>query len=77
MSEKYKSALENSVTYVAYEEGILCGFSRSVNDNGIYVYVCDLLVSSEFRGRDIGRMLMERIYKERSTGPGRLCHVEC
>lgn len=65
ISEKYKSALVNSITYVAYEEDVLCGFSRSVNDNGIYVYVCDLLVSPEFRGRNIGRMLMECIYKDR------------
>ena len=65
MSEKYANALENSITYVAYEEDVLCGFSRSVNDNGIYVYVCELLVRPEFRGRTIGRMLMECIYKDR------------
>lgn len=65
MSEKYKIALDNSITYVAYEEGdILCGYSRSIDDCGLYIYVCDLLVMPSYRGRNIGRKLMECIYND-------------
>ncbi len=64
MSEKYRLALENSITYVAYEGDDLCGYSRSINDCGFYVYVCDLLVKPEYRGKNIGRMLMECIYAD-------------
>ncbi|MGI6575180.1 MAG: GNAT family N-acetyltransferase [bacterium] len=62
-SAKYKAALNNSITYVAYEGHVLCGYSRSIDDCGFYIYVCDLLVKSGYRGKNIGRMLMECIYK--------------
>lgn len=64
VSDKYREALEKSITYVAYEGDVLCGYSRSVDDCGFYVYVCDLLVVPEYRGKDIGRKLMECIYKD-------------
>ena len=64
MSAQYRIALEKSITYVAYEDGTLCGYSRSVDDCGLYVYVCDLLVNPEYRGMDIGRRLMECIYAD-------------
>lgn len=60
--KKYMAALEKSITYVAYEDDILCGYSRSIDDCGFYVYVCDLLVMPEFRGKNIGRKLIECIY---------------
>ena len=63
-SEKYKLALEHSLTYVAYEGDVLCGYSRSIDDCGFYIYVCDLLVMPSHRGRDIGRKLMECIYSD-------------
>lgn len=63
-SEKYRAALENSITYVAYEGDVLCGYSRSLKDCGFYMYVCDLLVTAEHRGKNIGRKLMECIYDD-------------
>lgn len=62
--EKYKVALETSVTYVAYEGDDLCGYSRSLNDFDEYIYVCDLLVKPACRGKEIGRRLMESIYND-------------
>lgn len=64
MSEKYKKALESSITYVAYQEDVLCGYSRSLDDCGFYIYVCDLLVKPIFRGKEIGRKLMECLYQD-------------
>lgn len=61
-SGMYNSALENSITYVAYEGDTICGYSRSLDDCGFYVYVCDLLVKPTFRGRKIGRKLLDCIY---------------
>jgi GNAT superfamily N-acetyltransferase len=57
-AEKYRKALEASITYVAYEGSVLCGYSRSLNDCGFYIYVCDLLVAPDHRGKGIGRKLM-------------------
>lgn len=63
-SEKYRKALEKSITYVAYESDTLVGYSRSIDDCGFYIYVCDLLVMKEHRGKNIGRQLMECIYTD-------------
>ena len=57
----YRRALGNSVTCVAYVGDVLCGYARAVDDNGLFIYVCDLLVSPHYRGNNIGRALMEHI----------------
>lgn len=62
VAARYKLALQKSITYVAYEGNSLCAFSRSIEDSGYYIYVCDLLVKPEFRGKNIGRKLMEILY---------------
>ena len=63
-ADRFKRALEKSITYVAYEGEELCGYSRSVDDNACGVIVCDLLVTPKHRGKSIGRRLMECIYKD-------------
>lgn len=64
MADKYRKTLDSSVTYVAFQGGVLCGYSRSLDDCGFYIYVCDLLVRPDFRGKDIGRKLMECLYQD-------------
>ena len=64
VNEKYRFALENSMTYVACDKDQIVGYSRSLPDNGFYIYVCDLLVKESYRGKAIGKMLMESIYNE-------------
>jgi GNAT superfamily N-acetyltransferase len=64
MAKNYAIALESSITYVASEGDVLCGYSRSLDDCGFYIYVCDLLVRPDYRGKDIGRKLMECLYKD-------------
>jgi ribosomal protein S18 acetylase RimI-like enzyme len=59
MIGKYKKSLELSITYVAVEKGIVCGYVRSLDDFGIDIYVCDLLVRPDSRGKATGRKLME------------------
>jgi|GEM_PF-370515 len=62
--EKYQKLLRESITYVAYENDELCGYSRSIADGHIAVWVVDLLVAPKFRGKDIGRQLMECVWKD-------------
>jgi GNAT superfamily N-acetyltransferase len=63
-SGKYRKALSDSITYVAYEDETIFGYSRSLDDCGFYIYVCDLLVRPDSRGQGIGRKLMECIYND-------------
>ena len=58
---KYERVLAQSITYVAYVDDEPCGYSRSIDDNGLYIWVIDLLVDKRFRGHSIGRKLMECI----------------
>ena len=58
--ERYAQALIGSAAYVALLDGEICGFVRCREDFGFGLYVHDLLVKRECRGRGIGRMLMER-----------------
>ncbi|MBO6516222.1 MAG: GNAT family N-acetyltransferase [Bacteroidia bacterium] len=55
----YQNLLAKSITYVAVCDNKLCGYSRSLHDPGMYVWVIDLLVHSGYRGHSIGKKLME------------------
>lgn len=64
VADKYKKTLADSVTYVASEGEELCAYLRAFNDHDYYIYVCDLLVTARYRGKDIGRQLLEHIYHD-------------
>lgn len=61
LTPTYRKALENSITYVALIGEELCGYSRSLSDSGLFVWVIDLLVNKNRRGLSIGKNLMECI----------------
>ncbi len=60
----YRKALENSITYVAVIGEDLCGYSRSLSDAGIFIWVIDLLVNKKRRGLSIGKRLMDCILND-------------
>ncbi|WNJ16902.1 GNAT family N-acetyltransferase [Pontibacter sp. G13] len=64
LTAAYRLRLAESITYVAFADGELCGYVRSMNDAGFFVWVIDLLVDRRFRGHSIGRLLMERVRQD-------------
>jgi ribosomal protein S18 acetylase RimI-like enzyme len=56
---KYIKALESSITYVAWDGTLVCGYVRCREDDGFGVYIYDLLVRKTHRGRQIGKSLIE------------------
>jgi GNAT superfamily N-acetyltransferase len=60
----YQKALDNSIVYLVFEADILCGYLRCHDDYGFGVYVQDLLVDKAYRGKDYGRLLMERVCRD-------------
>ena len=62
--DKYIKALESSITYIACDETLVCGYARCREDDGFGVYVYDLLVRKTHRGRQIGKSLMERVCQD-------------
>lgn len=61
---KYQLILEKSITYVATANNVVCGYSRSIDDFGLYIWVVDLLVDKNYRGNAIGRKLMKILLTE-------------
>jgi predicted N-acetyltransferase YhbS len=61
--ERYRKALDNSVTFVACNGNEMYGYVRCKDDYGFGVYIYDLLVSKSGRGRNLGRALMEKVCK--------------
>lgn len=66
---KYIKALDSSITYIACDENIVCGYARCREDNGFGVYIYDLLVRKKHRGKQIGKTLMERVFKDFPNQP--------
>ncbi len=64
LKPEYQIALKNSISYVALVNDQLCGYSRSIDDSGLYILIMDLLVHKKFRGHAIGKQLMECVLKD-------------
>lgn len=67
--EKYIKALESSIVYIACDEALVCGYVRCREDDGFSVYIYDLLVRKSYRGKQIGKKLMERVCQDFSDQP--------
>ena len=57
----YEKALKNAITYVAMKDHILIGYLRAIEDNGIYLWIVDLLVDKAYRGHAMGKRLMDQL----------------
>ncbi len=67
--DKYIKALESGITYIACDEALVCGYARCREDDGFGVYVYDLLVRKSYRGRRLGKSLMEQVLKDFPNQP--------
>lgn len=62
--KKYARALLTSITYLLFEKEKICGYVRCREDDGFGVYIYDLLVDADCRGKSYGRFLMEQACKD-------------
>ena len=67
--EKYKKALSRSITCLIFEDTERCGYARCRDDDGFGIYVYDLLVNKNHRGKGYGRMLMDQACLEFPNDP--------
>jgi GNAT superfamily N-acetyltransferase len=56
-------SIENSLCFGAYAEGKQVGFARVISDYATYAYIGDVFVLESFRGRGLGKWLMECIMR--------------
>jgi len=54
-------SVENSLCFGLYAAGKQVGFARAISDYATYGYIADVFVLESFRGRGLGKWLMECI----------------
>jgi GNAT superfamily N-acetyltransferase len=59
--EQTETAIANSICFGLYTGDRQIGFARVVSDKATFAYLGDVYVIEEFRGRDLGKWLMEVI----------------
>lgn len=57
--EQTEKAIENSICFGLYDGERQIGFARVVSDNATFAYVGDVFVIDEYRGKALGKWLME------------------
>ena len=54
-------ALRNSLVFGVYEGSCMVAMARIVSDYATFAWLCDVFVREDYRGRGIGKWLMESI----------------
>jgi len=57
--EVVERSIANSICFGAYTSGRQVAFGRAITDRAVYAYFADIFVVPEFRGRGIGKRLVE------------------
>ena len=59
--ETVRRSIGASLCFGIYEAGRQVGFARVITDFATYAYICDDFILDDYRGRGLGRWLMESI----------------
>ena len=54
-------AIENSLCFGLYRDGMQVGFARAVTDRAAIAYLADVFVLPEHRGKGLGKWLIEEV----------------
>lgn len=54
-------SLEGSMCFSAWEDGQMIGFARVITDRATAAWLCDVIVDPDFRGRGVGKALIEAV----------------
>jgi GNAT superfamily N-acetyltransferase len=58
-TERAMEAFNRSHVQVAEHEGKIIGYIRSISDQMITTYVCEILIHKDWRGKGVGRNLLD------------------
>lgn len=62
--EAVLKSLQNSVCYGVYHDGAQVGFGRVITDHATAFYLCDVIVDEAYRGRGLGKKLVQCIVED-------------
>ena len=57
-----EQALQNSLVFGLYDGDHQVGVARVVSDRSIFAYLCDVYIHEEYRGRGLGKWLVESVF---------------
>jgi len=60
--QKLERALQNSLVFGLYDGARQIGLARVVTDYAVFAYLCDVIVHEDYRGRGLGKWLMETVH---------------
>lgn len=56
-----ENTINNSTCFGVYHEGVQIGFARFISDYAVYTLIMDVIVDEKYRGRGIGKGLIDFI----------------
>jgi ribosomal protein S18 acetylase RimI-like enzyme len=59
-----QQAVEGSLCFGAYLDGVQVGFARVVTDYATFGYLCDVFTLREYRGRGYAKALMDHVFAD-------------
>ena len=59
--ERIERSLANSLAFGMYNETKQIGLARVVTDYATFAWLCDVFIDEAYRGRDLGKWLMQSI----------------
>ena len=59
--ERTERAIANSLVFGVYDGDKQIGIARIVSDYAIFAYLCDVFIHEDYRGRGLGKWLMETV----------------
>lgn len=57
--ETLRRAIENSMCWGAYKDGLMVGFARVVTDNATMFWLADVIIDEKHRGSGLGKRLTD------------------
>jgi GNAT superfamily N-acetyltransferase len=58
------TSIANSLCYSILDSGRFAGFARVVTDSSTVYYLCDLFILPDYRGKGLGKKLMQHVVKD-------------
>jgi GNAT superfamily N-acetyltransferase len=58
---KLETAIDNSLCFGVYQNGIQAGFARVITDKATFAYLCDVFVLPTYRGAGLSKWLVQTI----------------
>ena len=58
---RLKKALEHSLCFGVYKDGLQAGFARVVTDRATFAYLCDVFILPAYQGAGLSKWMMQTI----------------